>query len=157
MTSTPETKLNTLIKNTLHTLPVIGEYGRLIIWVSTTGLRIDVESDSFRTAAYAIGGRLDNTEGKLTLAQAKRELIGAIPEIVEQIRNDAADRCDKTAQHILAALEDHRQTAYEKRRRAAGLKTVTVRLDAEAADALDVAAVAHGGDKSAAIRAALKK
>lgn len=68
-------------------------------------------------------------------------------------------RWSDNAPNLIGAEEApaSRQARYEARRRAAGMKTVSVRLDKEARNALDRIAAEHGGDQSAAIREMLKK
>lgn len=49
-----------------------------------------------------------------------------------------------------------RQARYEVRRRETGWRMISVRLDAETLAALERLAERYGGDRSAAIRAAIK-
>lgn len=49
-----------------------------------------------------------------------------------------------------------RRTRYEVRRRESGWRMISVRLDTETLAALEQLAERYGGDKSAAIRAAIK-
>lgn len=49
-----------------------------------------------------------------------------------------------------------RQQRYEIRRRESGWRMISVRLDAETLAALERLAERYGGDRSAAIRAAIK-
>ena len=49
-----------------------------------------------------------------------------------------------------------RQSRYEARRRESGWRMISVRLDAETLAALERLAERYGGDRSAAIRAAIK-
>lgn len=65
---------------------------------------------------------------------------------------------DQTTANLIGAEEApaSRQARYETRRRAAGLKTISVRLDLESLKSLERAAAEHGGDQSTAIRALLK-
>ena len=49
-----------------------------------------------------------------------------------------------------------RQARYEVRRRESGWRMISVRLDAETLAELERLAERHGGDKSAAIREAIK-
>ena len=50
---------------------------------------------------------------------------------------------------------DNRQARYEARRRESGWRMISVRLDAETLAVLERLAERYGGDKSAAIRAAI--
>ena len=154
--STPVTKLETLIKR-IKEVPAMGDYGQLRLWVSTSGLSGEIESEQYRTCSYKVGPRLDNSEGRLTPAKVKKELMDAIPSILEEIQDIAArGGRDNEMIEVWAALTAPRQARYEARQRKAGMKTVSVRLDADAAEKLESIATAHGGDKSAAIRELLR-
>ena len=51
---------------------------------------------------------------------------------------------------------DNRQSRYEARRRESGWRMISVRLDADTMAELDRLAERYGGDRSAAIREAIK-
>lgn len=63
--------------------------------------------------------------------------------------------CASRASGRAGAMTD-RQARYEVRRRESGWRMISVRLDAETLAELERLAERHGGDKSAAIREAIK-
>lgn len=70
---------------------------------------------------------------------------------------DAGYRWHEPGNGLTGAVQvaTNRQAAYDQRRREKGWKTIAARLDPDSLAALDRAAEAHGGDRSAAIRALL--
>jgi hypothetical protein len=109
-------QIKAALRDVDYRLP-IGEYGRLVMWIDTSGgIRARIDEESRRDAAYVVRleSKLDNTEGKLSARGAVRALLEAEPEIRRQLEDDA-DR-DETAAAIVA-IDRERREAMERNRR----------------------------------------
>lgn len=153
-TSTLETKLRTLIGK-LRTVdfPGYGQDG--IVWVRGDYPHLQIEvlpaGQGGLPGTVAVHRFRNLFDDGAKVGTYKTELLAAVPAIAADVRR-AMEKEPKSWHPIHRS----RQGAYDARQREKGWKTVAVRLDADSIAALNRAAEAHGGDRSAAIRALLK-
>lgn len=153
-TSTLESKFRTLV-NKLKTADFPGMGSDAVVWVRGDYPHLQIE------ILPAGQGGLPGTvpvhrfrnlfDDGIKVGVYKAELMQRVPAIAAEVRQ--AMEADPGHWH---PAHRSRQSAYDQRQREKGYKTIAIRLDPSSLAALDRAAEAHGGDRSAAIRTLLR-
>jgi hypothetical protein len=154
MNSTVETKLRTLI-NKLRTVDFPGYGQDATVWVRGDYPHMQMEvlpaGQGGLPGTVAVHRFRNLFDDGAKVGAYKAELMAAVPAIAAEVRRAMEE--DPQHWHV---VHRSRQAAYDQRQREKGFKTIAVRFDSASLSALDRAAAAHGGDRSAAIRALLK-